>query len=50
MRTILEFKPKKRIWVIWPSLIFFLYDAEGSYTDLTLSWLCVGVTLRWNEK
>ena len=49
MRVIVEFKPKRNIWVFIPTIILFAYS-EGEYTDLTLAWICFGVTLRFGER
>lgn len=50
MRVIVEFAPKRNIWVLWPSLILFANGSEGNYTDLTLAWICFGVSLRFGER
>ena len=46
MKLIFEFKPKKGIWVIFPTIIYFHKNSEGPFTDITLSWTCFGLTLR----
>jgi len=50
MRVIVEFKPKRNIWVFIPTIILFAYGSEGKYTDLTLAWICFGVTFRFGER
>ncbi len=50
MRLIFEFKPKRGIWVIIPTIIFFGHGSLGQYRDITLVFLCFGYTLRFNEK
>ena len=50
MRFIVEFKPKRKIWVFVPTVILFANGSEGNYTDLTLAWVCFGVTLRFGER
>ena len=49
MRIIVEFAPKRNIWILWPALILFANGSEGNYTDLTLAWICFGVSLRFGE-
>ena len=50
MRVIVEFKPKRKVWVFIPTVILFAYGSEGKYTDLTLSWICFGFSLRFGER
>jgi len=45
-----EFLPKRNIWVIIPTIIYFgkgTLDEDDKATDLTFSWLCFGLTLRF---
>jgi hypothetical protein len=49
MSLIAEFKPRRGIWVLIPTIIFFARDSDGPYTDITLAWFCFGITLRIGE-
>lgn len=50
MKLIFEFEPRRGIWLLLPTAILFLHGVEGPFTDLTLCWLCFGLTLRWPAK
>ena len=42
----------RSIWIIWPSLLFFprgTVPGKESDTDLTLGWLCGGLTVRFKS-
>jgi hypothetical protein len=49
MRIIWEFQPERNIWVLIPTVILFTHGSAGNYTDLTLSWICFGISLRFGE-
>ena len=42
-----EFKPQNKTWVLFPALIYFSRKEDSGCIDLTLAWLCFGITLRW---
>ena len=42
-------KAERKIWVIVPTVILFQHGSEGNYTDLTFTWICFGISLRFGE-
>ena len=53
MKIIPELKHKAGIWVLIPTVIWFFYGEVVSDTenrDLTMVWLCFGVTFRFPVK
>ena len=47
MKFIFEFTPKRGIWVLIPTAVWFMRGADvDDATDITLAWLCFGATVR----